>query len=407
MSFQQGLSGLNAAAANLDAIGNNVANANTVGFKSSGIIFADVYASTLGATTGTAIGIGTAVSAVQANFAQGSLRTTSNPLDIGINGQGFFRLDTNGTVTYSRNGQFHLDKDGFIVSATGAKLTGYGVDAAGNVLVANPGPLQISSAQIPATVTTAGQIGMNLDAREPIKTATFNINDAATYNKATSLTIYDSLGSPHALSTYYVKTAANTWTVYAAVDNVPLASSIGTLTFKTDGTLDTTASTPAMPWSLSLPITGGAATPLAMTLDLSKATQFASAFSVDTLTQDGSSSGQLSGYGIDKDGTIVGRYSNGETRTLGQVMLVNFKNPNGLSPLGNNGWGETAASGQPVPGAPGSSNFGALQSGAVEESNVDLTKELVDMITAQRVYQANAQTIKTQDQVLNTLVNLR
>ena len=406
MSFQQGLSGLAAAARNLDAIGNNVANASTVGFKSSGLVFADIYANSLGASLSTTVGIGTAVAAVQANFGQGNLRSTSNPLDVAINGSGFFRLDTNGAVSYSRNGQFHLDKDGFIVNATGAKVTGYGTDAAGNILVASPAPLQVSSAQLAATPTTIGEIGLNLDAREAVPvSAPFNINNAQTYNKATSLTIFDSLGNSHSLSTYYVKSAANTWQVYAALDGTALPASIGTLNFNPDGTLNTTTTT--LPFNVALTIAGGAVTPQNVALDLDTATQFGSAFSVDTLTQNGFSAGQLSGYGIDDDGTVVGRYSNGQTRDLGQIVLSNFKNPQGLNPLGNNAYGETGVSGQPIPGVPGASNFGIVQSGVVEESNVDLTRELVDMITAQRVYQANAQTIKTQDQVLNTIVNLR
>jgi flagellar hook protein FlgE len=406
MSFQQGLSGLNAAARNLDAIGNNVANASTVGFKSSSVVFADVYANSLGASLSTTTGIGTAVAAVQANFGQGNLRSTSNPLDVAINGSGFFRLDTNGSISYSRNGQFHLDKDGFIVNATGSKLTGYGVDANGNILVSTPAPLQVSSAQLPATATLTGEIGLNLDARETVPVATpFNINNAQSYNKATSLTVYDSLGNSHALSTYYVKTAANTWQVYAAVDGVALAAAIGTLTFNPDGTLNAGA-TP-LPFNVAMTLTNGAVTPQTIALDFDQATQFGSPFSVDTLTQDGFAAGQLAGYGINDDGTVVGRYSNGQTRDLGQIVLGNFKNPQGLNPLGNNAYAESGESGQPIPGVPGASGFGVVQSGVVEESNVDLTRELVDMITAQRVYQANAQTIKTQDQILNTIVNLR
>jgi len=405
MSFQQGLSGLFAASSNLDAIGNNVANATTVGFKSSSVVFADVYAASLGATSGNSIGIGTAVEEVRGNFGQGNVSTTSNPLDMAINGQGFFRLDSNGSITYSRNGQFHLDKDGFIVNATGGKVTGYSVDASGNILVATPVPLQVSSAQLNATPTGTSKIGLNLDARDPIITTAFSIDDASTYNKATSITIYDSLGASHALSTYYVQTAANTWSVYGAVDGTALAASIGTLNFQSDGTLDTTATT--LPFSLSVTLPAGPVSPLDFTLDYTGSTQYASSFGVDTLSQDGFSAGMLSGYGISDDGTILGRYSNGQSRNLGQVVLANFKNPQGLQPLGNNGYAESNESGQPIPGTPGSSNFGVVQSGAVEESNVDLTQELVNMITAQRVYQANAQTIKTQDQVLNTLVNLR
>ena len=284
-------------------------------------------------------------------------------------------------------------------------MTLFGTDGSGNVLVANPGPLQLSTAQLQATATTSGTIGMNLDARESTISKTFSINDPTSYNKATSLTVYDSLGNPHAMSTYFVKSAANAWTVYGAMDGVALGSSLGSLQFNSDGTVNATGS--SLPFSASVPLTNGAATPLAFSVDFSSATQFGSVFSVDTLRQDGFPSGMLSGYSIGDDGTILGRYSNGQSRTMGQIALANFANPQGLQSLGNNLWAESASSGQPVPGTPGASAFGVLQSGAVEESNVDLTRELVNMITAQRVYQANAQTIKTEDQIMQTLVNLR
>ncbi|HVO90086.1 MAG TPA: flagellar hook protein FlgE [Casimicrobiaceae bacterium] len=405
MSFQQGLSGLFAASQNLDVIGNNVANANTVGFKSGGAIFADVYANSLAAGGQTGPGIGVAVASIQQNFLQGNVKTTSNPLDVAINGQGFFRLDTNGTITYSRNGQFHLDKDGFIVTATGSKVTGYGVDANGDIVVSNATPLQVDTTPLKANATTESAIGLNLDARDPVISTAFNATDAKTYNKATSMTVYDSQGNPHAFTTYYVKTAANTWSVHGAVDGTVIGSPLGTLNFNTDGTLNTSSTT--LPFNVSAAIPTGPVTPLVFTLDYPGATQFGSDFAVSTLTQDGFTSGQLSGFAVGDDGTLVGRYTNGQTRNLGQVLLANFPNPNGLQPLGNNQWAETSESGQPVPGGPGTGSLGVLQSGAVEESNVDLTQELVDMITAQRVYQANAQTIKTQDQILNTLVNLR
>jgi len=402
MSFQQGLSGLFAAARNLDVIGNNVANANTVGFKQGGALFADVYANSLAGGGGSSAGIGVGVIGIQQNFSQGNVSTTSNPLDMAINGGGFFRMDTNGTISYTRNGQFHLDKDGYIVNATSSKVTGYGVDSAGNILISNAGPLQISLAQLQATATSKSEIGLNLDARESFITSTFNILDPTTYNKATSMSVYDSLGNPHAFTTYYVKTASNTWDVYGALDGTALTSKIGQLKFNPDGSLNTGG-----PFNISVPLTNGAVTPFNFTLDYPGTTQFGSQFGVNVLTQDGFSSGQLSGFSVRSDGVIQGRYTNGQSRTLGQFLLANFPNATGLQPIGNNQWNETAASGQPVPGSPGSGNLGVLQSGAVEESNVDLTAELVDMITAQRVYQANAQTIKTQDQVLNTLVNLR
>ena len=403
MSFQQGLSGLNAAARNLDVIGNNVANSSTVGFKGSSAIFADVYANSFGASGAAAAGIGVSVAAVQANFAQGNITTTSNPLDMAINGNGFFVVETNGATTYSRNGQFHFDANGYIVNATGGRVTGYGVNAAGAVVASTPAALQISTAALSPTPTSTSAAGVNLDSRAAVITTPFAIANTASYNSSTSMTIYDSLGNAHTMAQYFVKTAANTWSVYGAVDGTALAAPLGTLTFSTSGALPTTTT----PFAVSVPLTNGAATPLSFTLDLGSSTQFGSPFSVNSLSQDGATSGSLAGYSIGEDGTLLGRYSNGQTKALGQLVLANFANDQGLKPLGNNAFAQTTESGQPLLGTPESGTLGALQSGAVEESNIDLTQELVDMITAQRVYQANGQTIKTQDQVMNTLVNLR
>ncbi len=405
MGFQQGLSGLNAAAKNLDVIGNNVANANTVGFKGSQALFADVFANSIGGSGGTGAGIGVSVSGVQAAFTQGNITTTNSPLDIAINGDGFFRLDTNGSITWSRNGQFHLDKDGYIVNPTGDKLTGYTVNSLGQIVPSNPSPLQISTANFPPQATATSEMVLNLDSREPTIAIPFNINDSTTYNKASSMTVYDSLGNPHAFGTYYVKTGPGAWRVEGAVDGVVLAAPLGTLTFGTTGAIASPPTT--LPFAVSVPLTNGATTPFPFTLDFTGTTQYGSGFGVNTLKQDGYTSGRLSGFGVGSDGTVTGRYTNGQSRTLGQLVLGSFPNPNGLQPLGNNLWGDTSTSGEATLGSPGSGNIGVVQSGAVEESNVDLTKELVNMITAQRVYQANAQTIKTQDQILSTLVNLR
>lgn len=405
MSFEQGLAGLNAASRNLDVIGNNVANATTVGFKASDAVFADVYANSLSSSASTSSGIGVSVAAVQQQFVQGTISTTSNPLDVAINGNGFFRMDTAGEITFSRNGQFHLDKQGYIVNVTGAKLSGYTVDTAGNIVASAPQPLQVSSGQLQASMTSAAGIGLNLDSSKAVAVGAFDPTNTATYNNSTSMAVYDSLGNSHTMGTYYAKTGANTWAVYGTFDNVALPASLGTLTFQSDGMLDTTATT--LPFNVSQALTNGATTPFAFALDYSKATQFGSSFSVDSLTQDGYTAGLLSGYSVADDGLLQGQYSNGQTRTLGQVSLARFTNLNGLQPMGNNEWRASSESGQAIIGTPGSSNFGVVQSGAVEGSNVDLTKELVAMITAQRVYQANAQTIKTQDQMMNTLVNLR
>ena len=404
MSFQQGLSGLNAASKSLEVIGNNVANAGTVGFKQSQAQFADVYASSLTGSGASQIGIGTKVAQVAQQFTQGNITASNNPLDIAINGGGFFRLSDNGAVTYSRNGQFQLDKSGYIVNANGSRLTGYTVNAAGVLSTGAPADLMINTSDIAPKVTTTANAVLNLDSGSAIPTTTpFSISDPTSYNNATSVSVYDSLGNSHTLQTFYVKTAANAWDVYASSDGVAIgAAPVGNLVFGTDGALLS-----GSPVAISVPATTGAATPFTVSVDYAGTTQYGATFSVNSLKQDGYASGKLNGFNTSGDGTIVGRYTNGQSAVLGQVVLSNFTNPNGLQPLGNNVWAETATSGAPLVGTPGSGPLGVLQSSATEESNVDLTAELVNMITAQRNYQANAQTIKTQDQILQTLVNLR
>ena len=411
MSFQQGLSGLNAAAKNLDVIGNNVANSGTVGFKQSQAQFADVYANSLTGAGGSNVGIGTKVSQIAQQFTQGNITATNNPLDMAVNGGGFFRMDNNGEVSYQRNGQFQLDSMGFIVNPTGAKLTGYTANASGVLSTGAPAPLSINTTDLVPQVTGEVNAVLNLDSGStPLPAAGFDMNDPTTFHNSTAVSVYDSLGNAHTLQTYYVKSAAGTWDVFAANDGVQIAGTgadgqIGTLNFDPNGLIDTTTTT--LPLSVGpLALTTGAA-PLSFDLDYTGTTQFGSAFSVNTLNQDGYTSGRLAGFNIGADGTILGRYTNGQSAVLGQVVLANFANPNGLQQLGNNMWAESATSGAALVGTPDSGSLGVLQSSAVEDSNVDLTAELVNLITAQRVYQANAQTIKAQDAVLQTLVNLR
>jgi flagellar hook protein FlgE len=408
MSFQQGLSGLNAAAKNLDVIGNNVANSSTVGFKQSQAQFADVYANSLTGAGGANVGIGVKVAQVAQQFTQGNITATNNPLDMAINGGGFFRMDNSGEVTYQRNGQFQLDRMGFIVNPTGAKLTGYPANASGALLTGAPSPLSINTADLVPQITTEVNAVLNLDSGSTVPlTSPFDMANPDTFNHSTAVSVYDSLGNAQILQTFYVKTAtAGEWEVYAASDGTQIGTTpVATLNFDTNGIL-TTAMPLATP--LTVPATATGATPtFPVTLDYSGTTQFGSAFSVNTLNQDGYTSGRLAGFNIGADGMILGRYTNGQSAILGQVVLANFANPNGLQQLGNNMWAETATSGNPLVGTPDSGSLGVLQSSAVEDSNVDLTAELVNMITAQRVYQANAQTIKAQDAVMQTLVNLR
>jgi flagellar hook protein FlgE len=418
MGFQQGLSGLNASSKSLDVIGNNIANANTVGAKSARAEFADVYANAISGGSNV-VGIGVTVATVAQQFSQGNITTTDNPLDVAINGNGFFEVNSGGVVNYTRNGQFKVDNNGFIVNDQQQQLMGYPADATGTIIPGTAGPLQMPTGGITPAVTTKIGMELNLDSRAaitlPAVGAPIDFADPSTYNNATSQTVYDVRGEGVTLTYYYQKAAADTWNVYVAANGTPIATAAGnpapstTITFPPNGGAPTA---PVGPVSIDIPAVANAAGALTQPilgigLDVSGATQYGAAFGVTNLSQDGYAPGQLLGAQIEDNGIVMARYSNGETRPAGQIELASFRNPQGLQPLGGNAWAKTFASGDPLVGAPGDGNLGVLQAGAVEESNVDLTAELVDMITAQRAYQANAQTIKTQDQILQTIVNLR
>lgn len=410
MSFQQGLSGLNATSQQLSVIGNNVANANTVGFKQSTSKFSDVYAASLNGGGATQIGIGTKLAKVAQEFTQGNITNTNNTLDVAINGNGFFIMSQNGVVTYTRNGQFEMDKDGYIVNSEGKRLRG---NSANNLDGSSPVDIQINTSDLPPKNSTqvTGKLNLNSDSDIIDQTVKpFNASDATTYTNSTSITVYDALGNSHTVQNYFVKTAANTWGVYTTADGTQISPAVTTpptaaptIKFTTSGAYDTTNSA-ALNVSFT-PSSGAGAVNL--NLDYTTSTQYGSGFSVNKLAQDGYTSGRIANFSIGSDGIIVGRYSNGQSQPLGRVVLANFVNPNGLHSLGGNQWQSSYDSGEALIGAPGSSTLGVLQSSAVEDSNVDLTAELVNMIMAQRVYQANSQTIKTQDQVLQTLVNMR
>ena len=491
MSFEQGLSGLSAASSSLSAIGNNVANASTVGFKQSTAQFADMFAASLAGASAVSVGTGVSISSIAQQFTQGNITTTTNPLDTAISGPGFFQLtNTAGATVYSRNGQFHMDKNGFMVNAQGDKVNGYMPNAAGVILGGAPVPLQINPANIQPQASSTSTVGVNLSSASPVPTtSTFSPTDPTSYTNSTSMTVYDSLGASHVATVYFARQPIT----IAGTGTVTVAGGVGTMTLGSTSGLSvgntvTLASTPpitytitAIPSATTLTVTpatanaGGAATtnapssnwntyltvdgnsipaagtaltqltfnslgalasttpattplgsitssPLfpnstsvsttqAITFDFNSptagTTQYGSPFAVNTLTQDGYASGQLNSTSTSADGTIMGRYSNGQTRSLGQIVLANFTGVQGLQDIGNNSWVQTAASGNPLVGPPGSGGLGTLQSSATEDSNVDLTAALVNMITAQRVYQANAQTIKTEDTLMQTVVNLR
>ena len=420
MSFQQGLSGLNASSKNLEVIGNNIANANSFGSKSSRAEFGDVYAAALNGGGTRAIGIGTNLMTVAQQFNQGSITTTENPMDLAINGSGFFQVgDGKNPNNFTRNGQFKVDKDGFIVNDAHQMLMGYPADVLGVIQPGKPQALQLPTGGVSPQATASIAVEMNLDSRlrtsAPASGPAIDFNDASTYNNATSLTVYDVKGEGVALTYYFQKSATDSWKVFATANGVTVGGTaaaptpITTLVFPANGSAPTS---PATPVSFDVPATVNAAgadtLPITgVLLNLKKTTEFGAAFGVTDMKQDGYSAGQLSAISIESNGIVMARYSNGQSKPAGQIELANFRNPQGLQPIGNNAWSRSVASGDPVPGTPGDSSLGLLQAGALEESNVDLTGELVSMITAQRIYQANAQTIKTQDQVLQTLVNLR
>ena len=641
MGFQQGLAGLHVAAKSLEVIGNNIANTSVAGFKASVVQFGDLYAQSLTGASGAGVqvGLGSLIQSVSQQFSQGNITNTNNPMDIAIQGPGFFRLDDNGVITFSRNGQFHIEKDGSLTNASGDKVTGYSASPTGNINQTAPAVILIPPSPITPNTTTTMKLDVNLNsAAKMVDPAVFDAANPATYTNSTSGTVFDSIGGQHTVTMYFLKEGSTNSTVAAAptsyaanitagditINGSPVnlvvhgtspvtqgnaiaaainASSIpgvtavsdrsgivsvrstmnplhiqlngtatpaktglnGTSTTDTtytvdgkwttfvtvDGALTSTASngnvatvptaytgitagdiiinglpvgtvsagvtavgqgqaivaaitlaaisgvtatsdavgkvtvtstsnplhiqltgtatvattglagaslegnyrsgsstgvtftnpsgtansfgngqidfdpagkitglTSATPISLSIDLTAiglaqnpivsnSATTPLNFTLDLEDATAFANPFSVSRLVQDGYSSGRLANFAIGDDGIIMGHYSNGQTKALGQVVLANFDNVNGLTSDGANQWSETFASGAAIINNPGTGSVGNLQSAALEDSNVDLTSMLVEMITNQRIYQANAQTIKTQDQILQTMVNLR
>ncbi|GAB4356946.1 MAG: flagellar hook protein FlgE [Gammaproteobacteria bacterium] len=419
MPFEIALTGLNASSADLSIIGNNIANSSTHGFKKSRGEFADIFAVSNLGTSENAIGQGVQLANVAQQFTQGNLTFTDNPLDLAVSGEGFFRLSENGTTVFSRAGQFHADRQGYIVNNDGQRLTGFLADASGNITGAL-GDLQISTANIAPSATGIVDLSLNLDANAPIIASAFNQADPTTYNHSTSATIYDSLGNGLLATTYYRRTGPNTWNSHlyvtppggSPIEIIPAGGVAGdpvTLTFDSAGGL--TAVAPAgtvansAAYTSTSPATGAAN--LALELRYGGTTQYGSAFTVASLTQDGYPTGRLASIDIEQDGTMFGRFTNGQSQVLGQVALANFNSTAGLRNLGGTSWAETFDSGAALVGAPGTGTLGLVQSGALEESNVDLSEELVNLITAQRNFQANAQVISSADQITQTIINIR
>jgi flagellar hook protein FlgE len=443
MGFQQGLSGLNASARNLEVIGNNVANSGTFGFKSSRAEFADVYASAVGGKA--QAGTGVFVSNVAAQqFKSGNITSTDNTLDMAIDGDGFFQMvDTSGGLVYSRNGQFKLDREGFVVNNSGSKLVGYQADVNGTIIQSQASPLQLPTVGASPQTTTGIDLEMTFDSRTPPITAPLSLENTETYSFATSQTIYDVQGQSIGLTYYLRKTSQHNWDIYVTANGTSLQTDgngdpakVASITFPASGgrpvtqaaspvegdfgtitTYDSSGSPISttgsgnftLPDIPSLTLTGGGLSEIipGIEFDLANSVEYGTNFGITNLSQDGYAPGKINSVTIEPNGIVLARYSNGQSRAAGQIELTSFRNPQGLQPLGGNEWGSTYSSGQPVNTIPGDGNMGLLLSSSLEESNVDMTAELVKMIVAQRTYQANAQTIKTEDQLLQTLVNIR
>ncbi len=396
MSFHITLSGLNAVNEQLNTIGDNIANAATVGFKSSRVDFATFYAE------GQAMGVEVR-GHTQSVSSVGLQTATNRELDLAIAGGGFFVVRAaNGVVSYTRAGMFNLDKDNYIVNSLGHKLQGYPVDAAGNLMVGTVTDLQIGSANLPAKATDAMEFVANLDAGEQVPTSPFDPADQTSYNSTYTSQVFDSLGREHTLTQYFIKTGDNQWVVRYAVNGQVVESAPGTplvhnLSFDAYGTL-------AGGQQVTLDFApGGGAAPLSIAVDYTGTSQMGSQFLVTTNRPNGHASGERTGLLVDNEGRVYATYSNNQRLLQGQVVLASFANPEGLSKTSGTAWVETASSGKPLLMAPGLGPLGLINAGRLENSNVDLTAELVQLMEGQRNYQANTTVLSTTKELTQAL----
>ncbi len=406
MGFNVSLSGINAANADLNVTANNIANVNTTGFKESRAEFADMFNSTSYGLSRNAIGTGVRLSGVAQQFAQGNVNQTGRSLDLAIEGEGFFTMSMNGTRVYSRAGNFQTDKSGFVVNPQGARLQVYAPSADGTRFDGKLTDLQLLTTDSAPKQTGTVNLGFTLPANASEPTINpFDPANANSYNQSTGgVTVYDSLGVGHTQTSYFVKGVnANEWQVYNYVDGQSVGAPT-TLEFSNSGAL-TSPANGQITLDPFTPSTGAGV--LNLTLDVSGSTQYGEKFALRDTRQDGYAAGKLTEISVDTTGVVYARYSNGVDTALGQVALTNFNNPQGLQSLGNNVWSETNASGVARTGAPDSSDLGQVQAGSLEASTVDLTEQLVNMIVAQRNFQANAQMVSTQDQITQTIINIR
>lgn len=402
--FSIALSGLTAASSDLDVTANNVANADTVGFKDSRAEFADVYSAGAVNLNTSVVGQGVRLTTTAQQFTQGNITSSSSNLDLAISGDGFFTLhDANGYV-YSRNGQFSEDKSGNVVSSTGQALQVYPPLVNGGFNTGTLTDLNLQTAQSAPLATTSGTVILNLPANTAAPAVTpFDPTNSQTYNQSTSTSVYDSLGNQYSATFYFTQTATpNQWNVNMTVNGTQVGTA-QPMTFSSTGAVTTPVGGALAFGGFTPP--GGANT-MNMSFNFGATTQYGSQFGVTSIVQNGYATGQLSTVAIDPAGVVSAVYTNGRSTELGQLAMANFPNPQGLKQLGDTNWSETFTSGTVVSGAAASAGFGSIQSGALESSNVDLTTQLVNMITAQRAFQANAQVITTANQLSQTVINI-
>jgi flagellar hook protein FlgE len=420
MSFYTSLSGLQASQTDMSVISHNLANVATGGFKKSRTDFADVMASNLATDPNKMVGSGVVVKGNRQQFGEGNLATTSSSLDLAISGDGFFTVKKAGgagATAYTRNGSFKVDPQHNITDAQGSLLQVFPVDAEGNVTAT--GADGLTSVRLPETsgspvATKSVSLGVNLSANAAVPAKAFDRTDPSTFNNSTATTVYDAAGNAQTLTSYYVRTQAATdteptsrWSVYSYVGDKQLtvggAKAPTELAFDASGQMTQPTGTTAF----DAFIPAGSATPQTISLDLSSSAQTASAFSVASRSQDGKAAGQLSGVSVDANGVLTASFSNGNAQKLGKVAMANFTDPAGLKQLGNSYWTPTGVSGAATLGSANENGFGNMLSGTLEGSNVDITEELVSLIAAQRNFQANAKALDTQNQISETIFNIR
>jgi flagellar hook protein FlgE len=442
MSFNNALSGVNAAQKDLNVTANNVANVNTMGFKESRAEFADVYANSIFVNAKTQVGNGVATGAVAQQFHQGALQFTNNALDLAIQGNGFFVTSdglTNLDRTYTRAGAFKLNENSYMVNNQGHYLQGYEINADGTpkaVSINATKPIQIPDRAGQPKMTSLVEASFNLSIEnktKPTDPTKFDPKDSTTFANSTSVTIYDSLGAPHVITKYFVRhqepgqdgvpVTPGTWSMFAYEGDKPInitggvspAAGIPTgiqMVFTSGGKLDTT--TPVAPIkteALGTPgagiITNGADPAQSMEIRLGTVTQFNSPFDVTRLTQDGATVGHLTKVEITPDGVVSATYSNATTLKVAMVALAKFANSQGLTQVGDTSWRQSLLSGDALPGTPNSGTLGSIKSSAVEQSNVDLTTQLVNLITAQRNFQANSRSLEVNSSLQQTILQIR